>query len=240
MLAHAASDIGKIRTTNEDSFLCVPPHLYIVADGMGGHAAGEIASQLGVNTVAGYVAEQPFPDHPTQQGEILLRQAVEQANAVIFSRARTNPEYAGMGSTLTVVYVTGEDVFWSHLGDSRLYLFRGQQLAQITNDHSLVGELLRSGALTRAEAQVHPQRNILTRAAGVSEQAEVDSGHFSRKPGDRLLLCTDGLTGLLTDDEITAILSVCTGQQALHTLITEALNAGGIDNITAILLENSL
>lgn len=231
MLAYAKTDIGKVRETNEDSYICVPP-LFAVADGMGGHVAGEIASRLASDTLKKCVASrEEAPPSAT-----LLEEAILEANSLIFRLAQEKSECAGMGTTITAVYIHGSKIFWGHVGDSRLYLLRGNQLQQITEDHSLVGALVRSGSITKEESLVHPQRNILTRAVGTDEQIKVDTGEIDWVDGDSLLICTDGLTTLVRDEEILSILSAGGGASCLEMLLAAANAAGGYDNITAVLI----
>lgn len=228
MLAHALTDIGKVRETNEDSFVCQPP-LFVVADGMGGHVAGEIASRLASETVSLHVGAHAGEVNP----QTLLSQAITQANLLIHRMAKEKSEYAGMGTTLTAAYVEGPRLYWGHVGDSRLYLLRDGALRQVTEDHSLVGELVRNGSITAEEALVHPHRNILTRAVGTGETIRVDTGSLDLMPGDAMLLCTDGLTNLVTDTDIAASMGMG-GAQVPDALVARANAAGGLDNITVI------
>lgn len=234
MLAFAQSDIGMVRKTNEDSFVFSPPHLFVVADGMGGHVAGEIASKLGAKTIQEYVQDIA----PPYDWEQALKSAVTQANTNIYQMSQARSDCQGMGTTVTAVYIDDTEVYWGHVGDSRLYLIRDNCLHQITSDHSLVWELVQSGSITSSEAQVHPHRNILTRAVGTSDTICVDSGRFPWQPGDSLLLCTDGLTNMLSEE---AILTMCltsdNPQSAVNALVEQARQAGGYDNITAILVQ---
>lgn len=237
MLASAKSDIGRIREINEDSYAFHPPHLFAVADGMGGHAAGEIASGLAVRALLEQV-EAGYGKIPLQN---LMEDAISHANELIYQASLSKPEYLGMGTTLTAVYVEADTVYWSHVGDSRLYLFQKDNMLQITSDHSLVWELFLNGNITREEMQTHPQRNMLTRAVGTSPDIKIDSGVFQWKPGDHILLCTDGLTNMLSEQDILQILSVngaaVESQKVVDNLIDKANAAGGMDNITAIWLQ---
>lgn len=235
MLAFAKSDIGHVRKTNEDSYVFAPPELFVVADGMGGHEAGEIASGLAVATIEEHVRKYAGN---VETAELLLH-AISQANQSIFQMAQQKPECSGMGTTVTAVYIEGETVYWGHVGDSRLYLLRERNLLQLTQDHSLVGELLQSGSITPEEAQVHPHRNILTRAVGATELLQVDCGSFTWSPQDQILLCTDGLTGMVSDNDIKNILIECSAVAAkVEQLVAMALAEGGYDNVTAILVEH--
>lgn len=234
MLAFAQSDIGMVRKTNEDSYVFLPPHLFVVADGMGGHVAGEIASSLGADTIREYIEN----ISPPSQWEQCLQAAITEANTRIYQLSQEKNEYQGMGTTVTAVYLDQEAIYWGHVGDSRLYLIRNQELSQITQDHSLVWELVQTGSITSEEALVHPRRNLLTRAVGTNDTLCVDAGTFLWQPGDNLLLCTDGLTNMLSE---AAILEFClqpdSPQAIVNKLVSQAKQAGGHDNITAIFLQ---
>jgi len=233
LLAHALTDIGKVRDTNEDSFICRPP-LFVVADGMGGHVAGEVASRMAVETVSSC-----FDGLRDAEPQALLSKAIAQANRRIFRMAQENDGYAGMGTTVTAAFVEGGRLYWGHVGDSRLYLLRAGELKQITEDHSLVGELVKKGNISAAEALLHPHRNILTRAVGTGEHVKVDTGSFALLPGDRVLLCTDGLTNMVADEDIAATLQQGgDGAALLAGLVAKANAAGGLDNITAIIVDH--
>jgi len=166
-----------------------------------------------------------------------LENAVQLANQHIYEQSQQGRQYLGMGTTVTACYIVGTTIFWAHVGDSRMYILSDIVLRQITDDHSLVGELLRNGSITKAEAAVHPQRNILTRAVGTSSKILVDSGQLTWKSEDVLLLCTDGLSGLVSEEQIRLQLeqSRLNGQAAVDSLLQQALDAGGHDNITMIL-----
>lgn len=232
MLAHAQTDIGKVREINEDNYICSPP-LFAVADGMGGHVAGEIASQIATTTLLTHFAATEQKSDPGRR----LEAGILQANEEIYRMARDKSECAGMGTTVTAAYFDGDRLCWGHVGDSRLYLLRNGALTQLTEDHSLVSELVRSGSINAEEALVHPHRNILTRAVGTGETVKVDAGTLEIKPGDKYLLCTDGLTNMLRDDTIREVVDTHSPEQAAELLISQANAAGGLDNITAILIE---
>ena len=223
-----------VRKANEDSFAFEPPHLFVVADGMGGHVAGEVASSIAAATVKEYVLRNLGDVHPRQ----LLEQAILQANQEIFEKAQNHAEYAGMGTTVTAAILDESNIFWGHVGDSRLYYANNDVLEQLTSDHSLVWELIKAGTISKEEALVHPQRNILTRAVGTSEHLRVETGAYQYHPGDKVLLCTDGLTNMVGEDELALAMVNNTqdGQLILDGLIEKANNAGGNDNITAILI----
>jgi len=225
-----------VRETNEDSYICDPPHLFIVADGMGGHVAGEIASKLAISTVNGYIQEHVGKDNL----EILLKDAIIQANTSIYQMALSKEEFSGMGTTVTASYIDGDTIYWGHVGDSRMYLLRNGKLNQLTNDHSLVWELVQSGNITRDEAYVHPKRNLLTRAVGTSCLITVDTGFVQWKPGDIVLMCTDGLTNMVSEQNICTLMQRkdCEISSIVEQLVNQAKDAGGFDNITVILLKN--
>lgn len=235
MLAHVISDIGLVRETNEDSYVCDPPHLFVVADGMGGHVAGEIASKLAVTTVNSYIQEHVGKDNL----EVVLKQAIVQANTSIYQMALSKEDFNGMGTTVTALYVDGETMYWGHVGDSRIYLLRDGKLQQITDDHSLVWELVQSGNITKDEAHVHPKRNMLTRAVGTSCLITVDTGVIQWQSGDMVLMCTDGLTNMVSEEVICTLLqSKSNVFSILNQLVVQSKDAGGFDNITAILLKD--
>jgi serine/threonine protein phosphatase PrpC len=223
----ATSDIGQVREGNEDSYLIEDP-LYAVADGMGGHRGGEVASNLALQTI-----QRMFS---AQEGS--LTEQVEQANRAVFERSQNDRDVAGMGTTLTAALVQGEQVRLAHVGDSRAYLFRDGELNLLTEDHTLVHKMLLEGEISESEAETHPHRSILTRALGVDGSVQVDEGMVEMVDGDRLLLCTDGLTGMVGDDQIKSVLGKTRDpQEAVDRLVREANRAGGIDNITALVID---
>ncbi len=228
---YAGTDTGLQRPANEDSLLARSP-LFVVADGMGGAQAGEVASKIAVESFhAG------LPDGaPPEQG--LAAHALA-ANARIHELSRQNAEQAGMGTTLTAVYVGEEEVAIAHVGDSRAYCLRNGELLRLTDDHSLVDELIREGRLTPEEAEDHPQRSIITRALGPEETVEVDTRSFRARAGDIYLLCSDGLTSMVPEARLAEVLRLHAGERLRdigEALIAEANRAGGRDNITVILL----
>jgi serine/threonine protein phosphatase PrpC len=223
----ATTDIGQVREGNEDAVLIDDP-LYAVADGMGGHRGGEVASNLALQTV-----EQLFAK---RQGT--LTEQVERANRAVFERSQSDRDVSGMGTTLTAALIEGGAVRLAHVGDSRAYLFRGGKLQLLTEDHTLVHRMVVEGEITETEAQNHPHRSVLTRALGVEGDVRVDETNVEVQVGDRLLLCTDGLTGMLSEDEIVSVLhDVRDPQEAVDRLVREANRAGGIDNITAVIID---
>ena len=223
----AATDIGQVREGNEDSYLVVAP-LYAVADGMGGHRGGEVASSLALETV-----QELF-----ERKEGSLADQVAGANRAVYDRSQSDRSVSGMGTTLTAALIDGNKVHLVHVGDSRAYLLRGAELTQLTEDHTLVHRMVMEGEITAEEAETHPHRSILTRALGVDESVQVDEDDVQVESGDRLLLCTDGLTGMVPEDRIQEILQdAADPQEAVDRLVTVANRAGGIDNITAVVMQ---
>lgn len=223
------TDVGRGRPENEDNFLVDPEHgLYAVADGMGGHRAGEVASAVALETLK-----------DAYLGGQRLDEAVAAANAVVFARGADDASLRGMGTTLTAIALQGASTaVLGHVGDSRAYLMRDGAVTQVTDDHSLVEQLVREGRLTPEEAQNHPQRAIITRALGVDSEVQVDTYRIDLRPGDRLLICSDGLTNMLSDDTIaSALRRHADPQQAADTLVDMANQAGGDDNITVVVLD---
>jgi serine/threonine protein phosphatase PrpC len=223
------TDTGLQRRANEDSLLVRSP-LFVVADGMGGAQAGEVASSVAVQSFSDGLDDSSDPE-----GSLIAR--VEQANSRINELSRTNAQHAGMGTTITAVYVGEQDVFIAHVGDSRAYCLRDGEMLRLTDDHSLVDELIRQGKLTPEEAEEHPQRSVITRALGPEATVEVDVRSFRGRPGDVYLLCSDGLTTMLSENELLELL-VSHGdlRDGGEALIAAANAAGGKDNITVVLL----
>lgn len=244
--AGGSTDVGRARNINQDSFVLLPDRgLYIVADGMGGHQGGEVASRLAIETI-----ELAYQE-PTAEA---LSEALAVANHRIHIQAADDPNLHGMGTTVVAVALMadeddpdGDDVgggerpqhlLIANVGDSRAYLFRSGELTQITDDHSLVADLVREGRITAEEAEVHPQRNIVTRVLGVYEQVEVDLWPVDPVRGDRVLLCSDGLFNEVGEDQISAVLRRLEDpQDASAELIRLANEGGGRDNITVVLLD---
>src|SRR5262245_49755500 len=223
----AATDIGQVREGNEDSYLVEEP-LYAVADGMGGHRGGEVASSLALEIV-----QQLFERH-----EGTLADQVVRANRAVFDRSQNDRSVSGMGTTLTAALIDDDKVHLVHVGDSRAYLLQDGRLTQLTEDHTLVHRMVMEGEITQEEAETHPHRSILTRALGVDESVQIDEGDVQVGTGDRLLLCTDGLTGMVSEEEIQQILvESAEPQEAVDRLVKVANRAGGIDNITAVVLD---
>ena len=227
--AASATDAGRRRRRNEDSFVVEPP-LFAVADGMGGAQAGEVASRL---------AAAAFREYHEADGldpEARLAAIIQEANRRIYDRAQTDTEASGMGTTITAALVARDGIAVGHVGDSRLYRIRGGQLEQLTDDHSLVADLMRSGRLTPEEAESHPQRSVITRALGTDREVDVDTFAVDAEQGDVFLICSDGLTTMVADDEILRTLEASDGlQTAAKALVKAANRGGGEDNITVVL-----
>lgn len=230
----AASDAGRVRAHNEDSLLASPP-IFVVADGMGGHSAGEVASQLAVEVFRELGGrDQLSPDD--------LAHAVHSANAVVRAEGRADHSRAGMGTTVAglAIVMLGGDVHWCafNVGDSRVYRYAHDRLTQISVDHSEVQELLMAGRIAREDVAAHPRRNVVTRSLGLERAPEPDIWVFPPAVGERLLVCSDGLTRELQDDEIAQVLRLEQDPvSAAHVLVERAVDAGGRDNVSAIVVE---
>jgi PPM family protein phosphatase len=223
----AASHVGLVRRQNEDSFVA-GGGIFAVCDGMGGAKAGEVASEAACR----YLMELP-----AEAGAQQVRDAVAEANSNIFSRSVGEPELAGMGTTLTAFVQSDDILIVAHVGDSRAYLLRAGDLKQLTDDHSLVGEMVRRGQLTPAQAAVHPHRSVITRALGTEGEVDPDVFTVPLVAGDRLLLCSDGLSGMVSGGDIGRILGgEADPQAAARSLVQAALDGGGEDNVTVVVL----
>jgi PPM family protein phosphatase len=244
----AATDVGRQRDHNEDNYLVDPKlHLFVVADGMGGHAAGEVASQISVHEVSRVVRENADliekygRDHAADTRQdllVMMEHAVQTACASIYHRGQVDHEKRGMGTTTSALLIAGDRGFIAHVGDSRIYLLRGGQVHQLTEDHSLINELVRRGKLKRDEIDSSPYakyKNAVTRAVGAYESVEVDTLDFEVLPGDHFLLCSDGMHHYLTD-ELPEVLASDDIADAPKTLVALANAGGGHDNITAVVV----
>jgi protein phosphatase len=229
---HAArTDTGRARSANEDSYWVHSP-LFVLADGMGGAQAGEVASRTAVEVFA---EQGGLPDGPGTYEERLAA-LVTRANVQVHTQAQSDEQFAGMGTTLTVAYLGEDDLAIAHVGDSRFYVLRDGELQQLTDDHSLVGELVRRGQISAEEAEDHPQRSIITRALGIEGDVVVDHFSWPVRDGDVFLLCSDGLTGMVPDVKVAQIIDRAdTLTAAAQQLVAAANEAGGRDNITVIL-----
>ena len=225
----ARSDVGLVRGHNEDSFLLRTP-LFMVSDGMGGHAAGEVASSIAVETVG----EQA----PGTADDVLLGASVEAANMAVIEAAEQGIGKPGMGCTATAVLIEKNKMAVAHVGDSRAYVLRQGTLVRVTHDHSYVEELVDSGQITADEARTHPSRSIITRALGSDPDMYADHFSLEVNDGDRIILCSDGLSSMISDAEIESLaVSSVTPQQAADNLVAAALTAGGADNVTVVVID---
>lgn len=223
------TDVGHVRDHNEDSLIVVPP-LFAVADGMGGHEAGEVASELTIKTL-----EELAPNHPDAQA---LERAVEAANLNVLRAPSDGIGREGMGTTLTAAMVEGERLLIAQVGDSRAYLLHEGELQQLTRDHSLMMDLIEAGQITPEQARVHPNRSVITRAIGSDPNMKPDIYELNIASGDRLLLCSDGLSTMLEDDEIQSVMRHTPDpQQCASNLVDAALQAGGYDNVTVVVVD---
>jgi serine/threonine protein phosphatase PrpC len=241
------SDVGRRRATNEDSFFVDDRiGLYAVADGMGGHAAGEIASQEAIDTVRGMVRQGESLLRAVEAGDHspealwrvgrLLESAVQAATYMVFGIAQNDPDQAGMGTTLSALLLCGPFGVVAQVGDSRVYLVRDDQVAQLTEDHTLIAWQLKQGIISQNEAALSPHKNVITRAIGSREYVQVDTHFFHVEPGDAFVLCSDGLHGYVQDDEIPDVLALGP-ESAVTEFINMANMRGGRDNITTIVVQ---
>lgn len=230
----ARTHTGLVRKNNEDSYLIRDPYLLVVADGMGGEAAGEIASR---GTLKAFEAATHSLRHAGEKdADEVLMDAFMKANSHVYNMAERNLSYAGMGTTMTALYFPDNThACCCHVGDSRMYLYHKGELKQLTDDHTFVAELVRKGIISQEEAMQHPKRHMLVKAVGVYEEVLVDSFRFEVEPGDVVLLCSDGLSDMVTDKEMADMFWKAHDVDSLADLLMEAaLNNGGRDNITIV------
>jgi PPM family protein phosphatase len=245
--AGARTDLGRVRKNNEDCFAIDPAlQLYVLSDGMGGEAHGEVASSLAVQTILTHCTQaensratpifgETSPDVSERTNR--LASAVHLANRKVYEAAASNPQQRGMGATIVAAWIDGQRLSLAHVGDSRAYVLRGGSLQQLTDDHSLVAEKVRVGILTPQEADASEMQSILTRAVGTHETVKVDTDEQALLVSDSVLLCSDGLTRMVTDPEIASTLLTSTSaQEAAERLIDLANDNGGVDNVTVIVL----
>ncbi|MBR2562400.1 MAG: Stp1/IreP family PP2C-type Ser/Thr phosphatase [Eubacterium sp.] len=237
MKVFSATDTGRKRQVNQDYIFTSEgavgnlPNLLVVADGMGGHNAGDFASRYGVSVLVESVRkDRNF--NPVK----ILRNAIEAANREVLSQAKMDPTMAGMGTTMVACTVVGGYAYVANVGDSRLYV-SSSELTQITQDHSLIAEMVRLGELTPEEGRNHPDKNIITRAVGTAEEVRIDFFDIKLESGDRILMCSDGLTNMVADERIFEILQEKEAEESPQTLVDEANNNGGKDNIAVIVAE---
>ncbi len=239
---HGATDVGMRREVNEDSFMILPnQNIWIVADGMGGHAGGQFASTITVDTVGRALtrrlAEGERAAGPGGSVNVaaIVEDAIKEACARVFDTARERPELTGMGSTVTAMLVYGDKAWYGHVGDSRMYLIREGAIHQVSEDHSLVQEQVAAGLITAEQAKVSVMRNIITRSIGFERDVKVDVGAVPLKRGDQFVLCSDGLTGHVDDDEILRVALQNERRRVPATLIRMANERGGEDNSTVVI-----
>jgi serine/threonine protein phosphatase PrpC len=232
-----STDVGLVRSANEDYmgyFECINGHVFLVCDGMGGHRGGAVASRLAVDNIRAYLENHYF-DLP----EDALKAAIEFANSVVYRKSKEDPELAGMGTTIVMIIIRNDKVYYAHVGDSRIYIHSGSKLYPLTRDHSLVQEMVDKGTITEEEALNHPDKNIITRVLGIAQDVEVESGRSFALPAnnDIILLCSDGLTGMVSDMEIDNVLNENISVQHKAMKLTQLANDnGGVDNITVQLI----
>jgi protein phosphatase len=239
----ACTDRGLVRDNNEDSYriiegTAINPYAFIVADGMGGHNCGEVASRMAVDYISEAILKNNYCSVSNTDLESVIRSLVEEANSKVFQRSLENDQYSGMGTTLTMaVAFDGGPMIVAHVGDSRLYQIRSGVIKQITDDHSYIEELVRNGSLTREEAENHPQKNIITRAIGSSETLIVDILNLHPMKNDAYILCTDGLTNKVSKSILAKTVLENDPEPACRQLVEEAIRQGGEDNITVIVIK---
>ena len=240
MNVYGQTHIGLVRENNQDAMeygtLSDTAQYAVVCDGMGGANGGNIASKIAVEVIGSRIRDAYRENADPGSPELLLTSAMATANVGVFDRAQKDEELSGMGTTVVAVITCGHTAYISHVGDSRLYLYRDGVLTQITRDHSVVQELIESGQITEEEARSHPRKNYITRALGVVSEEYGEYDELELADGDRLLLCTDGLTNEVLTDEIGNILSL-PAEEAAQTLVRSALDGGGMDNITVVLMD---
>ncbi len=237
MNTYSLTDQGKVRSKNQDYFANYFHSqfaLYLVADGMGGHRAGEVASRIAVEETRNYVIEHKADG---DYGALLV-DALHYANRCIYDASSANPDYEQMGTTIVAVLQSGGRCWVAHVGDSRVYLMREGTLRRLTQDHSLVQNLVEQGLLSPEDARTHPERSAVTRAMGVFPDVEVDCSELPLREGDRVLLCTDGVTNMVEESEIEEILvQKPVSREACEALLERANEHGGLDNVTATIFE---
>ncbi len=236
----AVTGKGMVRKINQDSFYTDAEHgIFLVCDGMGGHAAGDVASRCAAGAISAYIKENMPLGLDDEKIKELMFDAVNYANTLVYNRSKADSKYHGMGTTVALVMIYLDTVYYLNIGDSRIYLFRDGKIERKTQDHTLTDELLKSGEITHDEAENHPAKHILTRALGTDKETTPDFSKETLLKNDILLLCSDGLTNMLTDREIKQILiSEENPHKIAQNLVTKANENGGTDNITAIVVKN--
>lgn len=232
MKSYGISKRGLVRKTNEDKFYVREPSLYILADGMGGHAGGEVASDLAISSICQYLDS----NKTEWVNEVTLRDAVLYANEVLRKKIEEDSTLDGMGTTTLVVYIEKSMLFWAHVGDSRIYIYYRGKLTQVTQDHSLVGQWVDEGKITPDEAIVHPARHVITRSVGTMDELDVDIGRLQLEKEAMVLMCSDGLNGMVEDEAIRniMILNERNPKTCAQNLLKAVYEAGAKDNVTII------
>ena len=240
MKAYAVTDVGRTRDTNQDYFYYSSepvgnlPNLYLVADGMGGHKAGDLASRFTIENVVRLV--ESYKDY--RDPVTILAKAINEVNGMLIEKSKESEDYEGMGTTLVAATIDGDVLKVANVGDSRLYIIGTDGIRQITRDHSLVAEMVRIGEVGAKEAREHPDKNIITRAVGAGEEVEADFFEVELKKDDHILICTDGLTNMVEDEEICSIiLRDASIEERAGLLVKTANDNGGKDNITVMIIE---
>lgn len=240
MEIYGATDIGQVRSSNQDTYRCGRLNdtaVYaVVCDGMGGANGGNIASNIAADMMEKRIVSQYREDMPEASVLNMLESAVDAANIEVFDRATSDPELMGMGTTLIAVIVDNGKALVVHVGDSRVYHLSGSVLSQITTDHSVVQEMIAKGQITAEQAKGHPRKHFITRAIGVENEARSDFDSFDVATGDRILLCSDGLTNMVSDEQLRELLQNGEPASLPSTLINVANQCGGDDNITAVVI----
>lgn len=236
----AASHIGKVRSINEDSY-CIEQEnveLYIVADGMGGYSCGDLASSIAVETIKDHIVKHINKELESELVKGIIHEAFNVANAAIYKESLSNANCIGMGTTTTLALYLNDKVYVGHVGDSRAYVIKNNQIKQISSDHSLIAELVKRGEISEDEAKLHPKRNVITRALGTSSTIRSDIFFVDNREIDILMLCTDGLSNYVEDEEINKILmSYKNSEECSEELVELANSRGGYDNITVITIK---
>jgi protein phosphatase len=233
-----------IREKNEDSYyvkkINEKDYLFIVADGMGGHSSGDVASNTAIEIISNYIFEKYNAKMSEQELYDLIKSSIRIANSVIFTESKKNENLAGMGTTVVLCLIQNNTAVFANVGDSRAYIIKNNEINKLTIDHSIVEELVINGSITKEEAKTHPHKNIITRALGGDIDIKIDLYYEHINQGDIIILCSDGLSNMLKDDEIMDI--VCSNknntQEKAEYLVKQANENGGLDNITAIIIEN--
>lgn len=238
----AKTDRGLVRELNEDCYRIIAGDdsnccAFIVADGMGGHKCGELASRVAVEYISDSIKSDAKNLFSSENLSEDLRRIVEGTNAAVYQKSIELPEAAGMGTTLTMAVVTSSNVTVAHVGDSRLYIVRDGKISKVTEDHSYIEELIKKGTITRDEAENHPQKNVITRAIGSSHEIDIDMINLTVESDDILILCTDGLTNMVSADHIMEAVKENEPQEACEQLVEAAKGNGGDDNITVIVIK---